>query len=120
MEQEKTVEQKEQKDVFIPYSNRTFSQPITLGGPSYLPPASSRAFIPTTRPLSNRENRRLIFEYLKQIWSLDTDALTIAKDKQALGSRISLKEQEFLKRHEDKSQTQDRSNKSPSKRQRRC
>ena len=35
MEQEKTVEQ-EKQDVFIPYSNCTVTQPITLGSPPYL------------------------------------------------------------------------------------
>ena len=111
MEQEKTVEQEKQSP-FVPYSNCTISQPVIFGGPSYLPPQ-------TTRTLSSRETRRLIFEYLKQVWSLDTDALTIAKEKRDFFHSISLKERALLERHEYKSQTQDQSNKSPSKRQRR-
>jgi hypothetical protein len=111
MEQETTVEQ-ETLNAFTPYSNCTISQPVIFGGPSYLPHQ-------TTRTLSSRETRRLIFEYLKQVWSLDTDALTIAKEKRDLFHGISLKERELLERHEGKSQTQDRSNKSLFKRQRR-
>ena len=112
MEQEKTVEQEKQSP-FVPYSNCTISQPVIFGGPSYLPPQ-------TTRTLSSRETRRLIFEYLKQVWSLDTDALTIAKEKRDLFHGISLTERELLYRHEGKCPTQNRWNdKSPFKRQRR-
>lgn len=119
MEQEKTIEQ-EKQDTFIPYSNCPVSQTIILGSPSYLPPTTSRAFIPTTRPLSNRETRRLTFEYLKQIWCLDTNALTIAKEKRRLFRGITQKEQELLDLHENKCQPQNRwNNKSPFKRQRR-
>ena len=112
MEQEKTVEQ-EKQNAFIPYSNCTVSQTIILGGPPYLPPQ-------TTRSVSNRETRRTIFEYLKQLWSLDTDALTIAKEKRELGRSLYQREQELLDLHEGKCPTQNRwNNKSPFKRQRR-
>ena len=110
MEQEKTVEQ-EKQDVFIPYSNCTITQPIILGSPPYLT-------YQTSRPSSNREIRRTIFEYLIQLWQ-QTDALTIAKRKRELGQSIYQREKELLNLHEGKRPTQNRwNNKSPFKRQR--
>ena len=110
MEQEKSVEQ-EKQDVFIPYNNCTVTRTIVLGGPPYLPN--------TTRSVTSRETRRTIFEYLKQIWSLDTQALAIAKEKQELGRPLYQREQELLNLHEGKPPTQNRwKNKSPFKRQR--
>jgi hypothetical protein len=108
MEQEKTVKQ-EKQDALIP----TISQTIILGGPSYLAPKN-------TRSVTSRETRRTIFEYLKQIWIHQTDALTIAIRKRELGRSLYQREHELLDLHEGKRQTQNRwNNKSPFKKQRR-
>ena len=104
MEQERTVEQ----ETLVP----TISQTITLGSPPYLA-------LKNTRPVTSRDTRRIIFEYLRQIWTHQTDALTIAKRKRELGRSLYQREQELLDLHEDKCQIQNRwNNKSPFKRQR--
>jgi hypothetical protein len=90
MEQDKIVEQDKQ-NTFVPYSNR--SQTIVLGGPLYLPSQ-------ITRHLPIRETRRIIFEYLRQLWIRNTDALTIAREKRKHRTTISQRELELLDRHE--------------------
>ena len=111
MEQEKTVEQ-EKQNAFVPHIQYTVSQTITLGSPPYL-------HLRNTRSVPSRETRRTIFEYLKQLWIDQTDALTIAKRKRELGQSLYQREQELLNLHEGKRPTQNRwNNKSPFKRQR--
>ena len=112
MEQEKTVEQ-EKLNAFVPHNHYTVSQPITLGGPPYLTPR-------TTRSVTSRETRRTIFEYLKQLWIHQTDALTIAKEKTRTRSvPYTSGNKNSSNLHEGKRQTQNRwNNKSPFKRQR--
>ena len=108
MEQEGTVEQGQQ-DTLVP----SISQPIILGNPQYLAHK-------TTRSITSPKTRHTIFEYLKQIWSLDTSASTIAKEKRELGQPLYQRELDLLNLHEGKQLTQNRWNdKSPFKRQRR-
>ena len=111
MEQEQIDEQAKQNSL-VPFSNCTISQTIILGRPPYLAHK-------TTRSVTSRETRRIIFEYLKLLWTHQTDALSIAKRKRELGQPLYQREKELLDIHEDKCPTQNRwNNKSPFKRQR--